>query len=160
MSEAPVRPLFLTVLCFLTFMSSVSGLWMQSERLWSPEIVAEQTREVFETARGTMKSKTAPEDSQAFDTVFNSVISETTANSIRTSAIILIIFESIAMYAAYLIWNLQKRGYYLYLIGMAFAFLAPLVLIGGWFGVTTAFAGVLSSILMAILYTLNRKYLY
>src|SRR5215217_8901643 len=54
MSETVNRPTFLTILCILTFMSSVSGLWTQSERLWNPEIMADKTRETFESVRESL----------------------------------------------------------------------------------------------------------
>tara|TARA_R110002124_G_scaffold71357_2_gene191290 strand:+ start:1086 stop:1511 length:426 start_codon:yes stop_codon:yes gene_type:complete len=140
-------------------MSSVTGLWTQSERLWSPEIVAESTRETFEKVREPLESQANGEQLELMEGMFDSIISQTTAKNIQTASIILIIFESISLYAAYLIWTLQRKGYYLYLMGIGFAFLAPIMVIGGWMGVITAFSGVLMSIVMAILYALNLKHL-
>ena len=159
MSEPISRPTFLTVLCFLTFMSSVTGLWSQSERLWNPGIMAEKTRETFEVVRENVEDQAGAVDTKTMDAMFEAVIDQTTSQSIRTGAIILLIFESICLFAAYLMWNLDKRGFYLYLGGIAFAFLAPILLIGGWLGIITAFAGIFVSIFMAILYAFNLKYL-
>ena len=92
--------------------------------------------------------------------MFEAVIEQTTAENVKTGAIIMLIFESLSLYAAYLMWNLQKRGYFLYLGGMAVAFLAPLLMIGGWMGVITAMAGIFFSIFMAILYAFNLKHMY
>lgn len=159
--SAPVnRPTFLTVLCFLTFMSAVSGLWTQSERLWNPGITADKTRETFESVRENLDRQGSTAEARTMDKMFEAVIEQTTAENIKTGAIIMLIFESLSLYAAYLMWNLQRRGFYLYLGGMAVAFAAPLLMIGGWMGVITAMAGVFFSIFMAILYAFNLKHMH
>lgn len=140
-------------------MSSVSGLWTQSERLWSPGIMADKTRETFESVRESLDKQNSTADTQTMDRMFEAVIEQTTADSIRTGAIIMLIFESLALFAAYLMWNLQKRGFYLYLAGIGVAFLAPLFLIGGWLGVINAMAGIILSVFMAILYAFNLKHM-
>ncbi|KAA0989738.1 hypothetical protein [Dyadobacter aurulentus] len=140
-------------------MSSVSGLWTQSERLWSPGITADKTRETFESVRESLDNQNSTADTQTMDKMFEAVIEQTTADSIRTGAIIMLIFESLALYAAYLMWNLQKKGFYLYLAGIAVAFLAPLFLIGGWLGVINAMAGIILSVFMAVLYAFNLKHM-
>lgn len=154
------RPTFLTILCFLTFMSAVSGLWTQSERLWNPGITADKTRETFEAVRENLEKQGNTAQAKTMDEMFEAVIGQTTAENIKTGAIIMLIFESLSLYAAYLMWNLQRRGYYLYLGGMAVAFFAPLLMIGGWMGVITAMAGVFFSIFMAVLYAFNLKHMY
>lgn len=154
------RPTFLTILCFLTFMSAVSGLWTQSERLWNPGITADRTRETFEAVRENLERQGNTAEAKTMDKMFEAVIEQTTAENVKTGAIIMLIFESLSLYAAYLMWNLQKRGYFLYLGGMAVAFLAPLLMIGGWMGVITAMAGIFFSIFMAILYAFNLKHMY
>ena len=159
MSEPVSRPTFLTVLCFLTFMSSVTGLWSQSERLWNPGIMAEKTRETFEGVRESLENQAADVDTKTMDQMFEAVIEQTTPQSIGTGAIIMLIFESVCLFAAYLMWNLQKKGFYLYLGGMAFAFLAPMFLIGSWLGVITAMSAIFISIFMAILYAFNLKFM-
>ena len=159
MSEPISRPTFLTVLCFLTFMSSVSGLWSQSERLWNPGIMAEKTKETFELVRKNVNEKANDDETKTMNGMFDALIQQTTPDTIVLGAIIMLIFESFSIYAAYLMWNLEKKGYYLYLGGIAVAFLAPLFLIGGWLGLVTSFAGVFLSIFMAIFYAFNLKYL-
>ena len=140
-------------------MSSVSGLWSQSERLWNPEIMADKTRETFEGVRESLENQETTADTQTMDKMFEAVIEQTNAGSIKTGAIIMLIFESLSLFAAYQMWNLQKKGFYLYMAGIACAFLLPLFLIGGWLGVITAFAGVFFSIFMLILYAFNLKHM-
>lgn len=159
MSESVGRPTFLTVLCFLTFMSSISGLWSQSERLWNPEMTAERTKETFEMVRENIPEQTTAEDTKVMETMFSAVITNTTPETIRTGAIILLIFESMALFGAYYMWNLQKKGFYIYLGGVAVALIAPIILIGGWLGFITAMSGVFLSLFMVLFYALNLKFM-
>jgi len=158
-SEPVIRPLFLTVLCFITFMNSVSGLWSQSERFWNPGVMADKTRETFEMVRENVMQQANGADIKTMETMFAAVIDNTTPQTIMTGAIFMLIFEALSHYGAYLMWNLQKKGYYFYLGGMGIAFLGPLFFIGGWLGFITAFASIFASIFMAIFYALNLKYM-
>jgi hypothetical protein len=159
MNETINRPSFLSFLCYLTFISSVFGLWTHSERLWNPGIMADETRERFETVREKLDQQAGNEDAKTMDGMFESIIEQTTPETIKTGAIIMLIFESISLYAAYLMWNLQRKGFYLYMAGIAVAFLAPLLIIGGWLGFITSIAGILLSIFMLILYAFNLKHM-
>ena len=158
MSEPISRPTFLTILCFFTFMSSVSGLWSQSERLWSPEVGADQTLEVFNMLHEKLKESKTEVDKKTID-ILNSASKQVSAKTTSMGAIIMLIFESISLFAAYLMWNLDKRGYYLFLGGVAVAFIAPLLLIGGWFGIITSMSSVFLSFFMAIFYAFQLKYM-
>ncbi|KAA6440850.1 hypothetical protein FEM33_09455 [Dyadobacter flavalbus] len=140
-------------------MSSVFGLWTQSERLWNPGIMADETRERFETVREKLDQQAGSADARTMESMFESIIEQTTPETIKTGAIIMLIFESISLYAAYLMWNLQKKGFYLYLAGIAIAFLAPMLIIGGWLGTINSIAGVLLSMFMLILYAFNLKHM-
>ncbi len=159
MSEPVSRPTFLTILCFLTFMSSISGLWSQSERLWNPGIMADKTRETFEMVRDNVEAQANGADTKAMEAMFSAVIDFTTPETITTSAIIMLIFESLSLYGAYLMYHLQKKGFFLYLGGIAVALFAPILLIGGWLGFITAAASVFLSVFMAIFYAANLKYM-
>lgn len=159
MNSPIARPTVLTVLCMLTFFSSVSGLWTQSERLWNPGVVAYETKELFEKLRERLEEQPNQQDVQTVDRLFNSVIQRTTPETIKNSALVMIIFESMTLYAAYLMWNLRKLGYRLYLGAIPVAFLGSVIVVGGWLGVVTGLAGIFFSSVMAIIYSFQRKYL-
>ncbi|QRR04315.1 hypothetical protein HWI92_22720 [Dyadobacter sandarakinus] len=141
-------------------MTSVSALWNQSKNLWSPGVAAENVTQMFESAQEKLHARPGAADLRATDTMFKIIYDQTNAANMHTMAVILLIFESISLYAAYLMWNLQKRGFYLYLAGIAIAFFTPLLLIGGWFGAVNAIAGVFFSCFMAILYAFNLKHMH
>ncbi|HEV7347932.1 hypothetical protein [Telluribacter sp.] len=159
-TEAPAqRPLFLTVLCVLTFISAVSGLWTQSERLWTPGVVADQMQQMFETFRENMEERSQEADSDIVNSLFDSVLTRLDADTIQTSAIILLIYESLTLFGAYLMWGLQKRGFYFYAGGVAVALLVPVLLIGGWLGLVVTLGEAFFSIIFLGLYALNLKYM-
>jgi len=159
MNAPTTRPTVLTVLCILTFLSSISGLWTQSERLWNPGVVADQTKEIFEGLREKLEEQPSQTDTKVVDRLFESVIKQTTPQTIKSSAVIMLIFESLTLYAAYLMWNLRKLGFYLYLGGIAVAFFGSIFVIAGWLGIVTAIASIFFSSVMCIIYAFNLKYL-
>jgi hypothetical protein len=160
--DAPVsRPTFLTILCFLTFMSSVSNLWTHAEGFWNPGLVADQLKEKFEVLYKRLDDvQRTDEESKAIDQIFSPVIEDTTAASMKKLSLIMIIFQSMTLYAAYLMWHLEKRGFYLYLIAVALAFVMPLISITGVLGLIMALSGTFPSFFMCIFYRLNLKHLH
>jgi hypothetical protein len=159
-SSQPIeRPRFLSFLCMLTFISCVSGLWTQSDRLWNPGVVADQTRELFEQMQENMEAQTNESNAEFMENLFDSVLAQTTFDTIRLSAIIMLIYESLTLYGAYLMWGLQKRGFYFYLGGVAVVIIAPLFLIGGWLGAMTIVGGAFFSIIFSFLYRSQLKYM-
>lgn len=138
----------------------MSGLWVQSERLWNPGVAAYQMHEMLEAARDKIEKQSSEADAKIMDPIMQSVINNTTIEAMQKSAVVMIIFESLSLYAAYLMWNLKRRGFFLYLGGIAVAFFGSLLFVGGWLGIFTAIAGVLLSSVMCIVYAFNLKHLH
>ncbi len=153
------RPRFLTFICVFTFLSAISGLWTQADSLWSPGVAADRTRQFLEQMQEGVEAQNNPESAQVLEPFFDSIYDQLTAENIRLSAIIMLIYESLTLFGAYLMWGLQKRGFYLYLAGVAVAILGPIVLIGGWLGGMTAFGGAFFSLIFALLYRSQLKYM-
>ncbi|WP_149240204.1 hypothetical protein [Dyadobacter sp. 32] len=141
-------------------MSSISGLWSQSEGLWSPGVVADQMKEKFETVYDQIEQRPSKEEAKMVDDMFQSVISSTNPDTVRKMSLIMIIFDSLTLFAAYLMWNLEKKGFYLYLGAVAFAVIAPIIIIGGMLGIGMAMASGFLSVVMCILYGIHVKHMY
>ena len=157
----PTRPRLLTFLCLLTFFSAISGLWTQSERLWSPALQADKLTTVLEQVREQTEAQNADQETSAFiERMFDSLIGEEiNATNMQKSAIILLIYESLPLFGAYLMWNRQRRGFFVYLAGIGVVIVAPLVFIGGWFGIITLVSGAIFSTIFAALYATQLKYM-
>jgi len=143
----------------LTFLSAISGLWTQADSLWSPGVTADRTRQFFEQFQEGLEAQNNPESAQALEPFFDSIYDELTAENIRLSAIIMLFYESLTLFGAYLMWGLQKRGFYLYLAGVGVAIFGPILLIGGWLGAMTAFGGAFFSIIFTFLYRSQLKHM-
>ncbi|TDB66096.1 hypothetical protein EZE20_09765 [Arundinibacter roseus] len=141
-------------------MSCVSGLWTQSDRLWNPGVVADQTREIFEQLQESMEAQATPENAEFMENLFDSIREEATSDTIRLSAILMLIYESLTLFGAYMMWNLQKRGFYLYLAGIAVIILGPLLLIGGWMGTMTMLGGAFFSVIFSFMYRANLRHMH
>lgn len=160
-STTPVqRPRLLVYLCLLTFLSSISGLWTQSDRLWNPGVAADQIQQYFEELQEGMETQEATEANTKFmEDLFDSVRSQMNADIIRISAIIMLIYESLTLFGAYLMWGLQKRGFYYYVAGVGVAIVASILLIGGWLGFMTMLGEAFFSIIFIFLYRSQLKHM-
>ena len=162
MSESIVpvqRPRLLVFLCLLTFLSSILGLWVQSDRLWNPGVAADQTQQDFEKLRERMEVQANEANAEFMEDLFDSVQNKINADVIWISAIIMLIYESLTLFGAYLMWGLQKRGFYFYVAGVAVAIIASLVLIGGWLGFIMILGEAFFSIIFIFLYRSQLKYM-
>jgi hypothetical protein len=154
----PVRSQLLVLLCFLTFINSISGLWTHAERLWNPVIVSEQTIEVFNVARDQIESRVQAKDQEITENFLDSIVASINPSTIRNSAIVMLLFHSITLFGAYLMWNLQKRGYQIYLGGILVLILGSLMLEVGGMGMITLLPSVFFSGIFALIYRSQRKY--
>ncbi len=154
----PERSQLLVILCFLTFINSISGLWTHAERLWNPILISEQTIEVFNTAREQIESRVQPEEQAITEQFLNSIVESINPATIRNSAIVMLIFHSVTLFGAYLMWNLQKRGYQVYLGGILILILGSLFLNVGGMGLITLLPSVFFSGIFALIYRSQRRY--
>lgn len=141
-------------------MSSVAGLWNQSQGLWNPGIVAEQMKEKFEALYEQLEQTQSKEERQMVDQMFESVVSGTDPANIKKISLIMIVFESMTLFAAYLMWNLEKRGFYLYLAAIGVTLVAPMLLVGGILGFIMALSGTFFSFFMCLFYAAHLKYMH
>ncbi|MPR33557.1 hypothetical protein GBK04_09305 [Cytophagaceae bacterium SJW1-29] len=140
-------------------MSSVSGLWTQSDRLWNPGVAIDQIQQYFGELQESMEAQSNEANAKFMDDLFDSVQTQMTADVIRISAIIMLIYESLTLFGAYLMWGLQKRGFYYYVAGVGIAIVASLLLIGGWLGFMTMLGEAFFSIIFIFLYRSQLKYM-
>ena len=160
--KKPNRPTFLTVLCILTFVVSgyhfvqgLIGIFInKSVDTATFNEMSEQLYESMEQMDG--------EQQQFMQSFIDSI--QVTINAIIENAVAIGVFEMLAsalgIFGAILMFKLNKKGYYLYILAKIVGVIAPLVIIG--FNVLTisiysfiAFIG----IIFIVLYGLNVKYM-
>lgn len=157
----PQRPVSLSILCLLTFMSAFTGLWRQADQLWSPGRAADIMQETFQSVMERMENQLPDDESrEAALAIFDSVEQDLTPKTLQTSAIIMLIYESLTLFGAYYMYLLQRRGYKIYLAGVAVGLLGALFVIGGLTGMILTFGSLFFSSVFLLLYRLHLKYMY
>lgn len=157
----PTRPITLSVLCFLTFMSAFTGLWRQADQLWSPGRAADQFQQNFEAASEMMEGFFPDDESrEASEAILSSVREDLTPGNLQTSAIIMLIYESLTLFGAYYMYQLQRRGFKLYLAGIVVGLFGALFILGGLTGIFLTSGSLLFSLVFLLLYRLHLKFMY
>lgn len=162
-TEPEKRPSFLTWLCILTFIGSG---WAIISCVWS-YATANQTAAVFSENVINKKDSTDTLDSTAtidkkpsgfegkMKASFSKILKE---ENIRKAAIGGIIASLLTLTGAILMWNLQKKGFYIYIFGVLFGILVPFYLFGNDLIAVgaTSFANFFGLVFIS-LYALNLK---
>lgn len=154
MQESPEtgRPMFLTVLCILTFIGAGIGILTS---IWGA-LTLETTIANLEASEGAFGS---------LGSSFEGMMSKQAENMRKWGMLnhLINVFGNIfCLLGALWMWNLKKNGYYVYVIGQIVPLVATFVLLGGsGMGMFAglAFIGALFPIAFIIMYGVNFKYL-
>jgi len=160
--KTPSRPTFLTVLCILTFV--VSGYFFVQSIIGIFANQAMDTAAFNEVSEQLYESMDEMDgEQQQFMQGFIDAL-QVTMNSAIENAVSLGIFEMLAsalgIFGAVLMFKLNKKGYYLYILAKVIGVVAPLFIIGANM-LTISLYGFIAfiGILFIILYGVNVKYM-
>ncbi len=157
----PQRPVFLKVLCMLTFIGSGYGIINSAITYFKADTISK----VFVDVRLKMnddlsKKKNAgkPEKINLINNIMNQASVISTPENLRKTAIGNFFTSVICLLGAFLMWNLRRAGFYIYTIGTIISIILPFYLFGSNF-LTNLSAGFLSfiGILFVIFYAMNIK---
>jgi uncharacterized membrane protein (DUF2068 family) len=159
----PKRPTLLTVLCILTFIGSSWG-FLEAIRTYRnadvlSAIVSQTMKESKEKVKEEVKDDAAA--SQLAEKIMNQATSLTDPDKMKKSALYKMVYSLICLFGAYLMFNLRKIGFWVYLVGAAIYILTPMAVYGAGnilIGVGTVLLA-LVMILFCVLYSLNLKYM-
>ncbi len=154
-----VRPRFLIFLCILTFSSATSGLWSRSEQLWNPGQAMEMYYKAYDAAQELIERNYPEREADSLNSFVETIKKAITPESVRNSSVVFIVYESMTLFGAFFMWSLRRKGFYIYLGGIAAVFLGHLALVGGLLGLVLCLGSVVSSGFFSILYYLNLKYM-
>lgn len=154
----PARPVFLTVLCILTFIGSgwaiVSGI--------SSYLTADTTADIVQAAMEDAKDKIddAGGSSKMAEKMISGASEMVKPENLKKSALFSIIAAVCTLGGAILMFTLKKTGYWLYILGTAISIAGPFYIFGGNLisMLSTVLIGIVG-IVFVILYGLNLKYL-
>ncbi len=154
-----VRPRFLFFLCILTFSSSISGLWTRSEQLWSPALAVEMYHQAFDRVQELIAGRYPEDQADSLNAVVSQIKPGITPDVVRTSSLIFLVYESLTLYGAFFMWNLKRKGFFIYLGGIAVVFFGHLFLLGGVAGFVFSLGSALWSGVFSLLYYTHLKYM-
>ena len=152
------RPVFITVLCILTFIGSTTSLIKQSIVYFTADSQAAK----FSIARDRIKSntKTKNESDKGAQLAIKFMGSlNISAGNIRKGALADITAAILCLAGAVMMWKLRKRGFYLYVAGILLNIISPFIIFGGS-NVISIFSSVIWGIIgiaFVILYAVNLK---
>jgi hypothetical protein len=161
--EAPAsRPTFITVLCILTFIGSGWGLIGGAIQYFSAEKQA-LSMSITKEKASTDIEKSGKNDAgtQMAEKMVNSMTSAFTAENLKKTGIASIIGALFCLAGAFLMWQLKKNGFYLYIAGTLIGIISPFIIYG-----TNNFMSIITSVMVGfvgivfvILYGVNLKHM-
>ncbi|HRO46795.1 hypothetical protein [Agriterribacter sp.] len=156
----PPRPVFLTVLCILTFIGSSWGIISGITSYLS----ANATSGIAQAAMQDAREKVEDEDnagSKFAEKILSGTSEMLQPENLRKSALFSIIASVFTLLGGILMFGLKKTGFYSYVLGTAIGIAGPFIAFGGGNFLTILSSSFIAfiGILFVILYGLNVKHL-
>lgn len=152
------RPVFLKVLCILTFIGSGYGIINSAVTYFKANEIAGMVAEAKTKMYEDQKNVKNPESKNMVSKIMNNMSVISTPENLRKTAIGNIITSVLCLLGAVLMWNLLRAGFYIYTLGTIIGIILPFYMFGSNF-ITNISAGFLSfiGILFVIFYAMNIK---
>ena len=155
-----LRPTFLTVLCILTFIGSGYGIFNSISSYKGAEVAVGLTSDIMEDAMDKIEDEADSESEAAMaQKIVGAVTEGLSVENIKNMAIANGISSILCLIGAFLMWGLDKKGFYLYVIGTVAGIVAPIMIYKGILGAMAGGGIAFFGILFVVLYGLNLKHL-
>lgn len=156
----PPRPVFLTVLCILTFIGSSWGIISGITSYLS----ANATSGIAQAAMQDAREKIEDEDnagSKFAEKILSGTSEMLRPENLKKSALFSIIASVFTLLGGILMFGLKKPGFYSYVLGTAIGIAGPFIAFGGGNFLTILSSSFIAfiGILFVVLYGLNVKHL-
>lgn len=169
-SIASKRPVFITVLCILSFVISAFALYsaaissIQANLMQDFSKLEKSMDSLIQQTTNSIDSIQTPEQKQTQEIskkIMKHTFSGMSSKNIYHAAIANLCYGLLTLFGALLMWRLRKIGYWLYLLGIIISVVAPIAIYGSdnWIGLFTSLAMGLIGLTMIILFTINKKHL-
>ena len=160
MGATPARPTLLTVICIISFIMGAFGLYSGITNL-TMDPVAERAK-----LEQTMSEQVATLGDNANE-MTNRLMESAHAIGVKgienakPMGIAGIVLSLLSIFGVWLMWNLKKNGFWLYLIATIGGLALPLIYLGGGMlaMASVGFVGFFS-VIFVILYAVNLKYMH
>jgi hypothetical protein len=160
MDAPPARPTLLTVICILSFIAGLWGIYSGIKGLTTDQTVAlAAQQQKMEEARAQLGDKADGMAGRMLDS--SMAIAQKAADHAKSIGISDIIISLISLLGVWMMWNLKKSGFWLYLLASIAGLIIPLVYLGGgMMALASVGFGGLITLVFIILYAVNLKYMH
>ena len=161
-SSSP-RPTFLTVLCILTFLGSGWGIINHVSSYLNANVSAEIAKPMLDSAQQEIQKEAADNETAAkiADRVISGASDLLDPAKMKQNAMFGILANILTLGGAFLMFQLRKPGFWVYVAGTLLAIMSPILVYGASnlmsLGMTAVYG--FFGIIFVILYSLNLKYL-
>jgi hypothetical protein len=158
---ASQRPTLLTVICILSFIAGVWGLWgcIQSAFTDAPQREFEEAKVAMDEAMAQVGDQGNEMVTKMMDSAM--VMAEKSVEKAVPMGYTNIALSLLSLVGVWLMWNLKKNGFWIYVVAAVGGLVVPMVFLGG--GLLTAlgvgFMGLIS-VVFIILYAVNLKHMH
>lgn len=156
---ASTRPTLLTVLCILSFIGGAWGLISGTMNLVqdnTAELAAAQAQ--MDEARAEMGDEASGMVGGLMDGAME--MAEKAAANARSIGIATIVLSLISLFGVWKMWNLQKQGFWLYLLATIAGLIVPLIFLGfNMLALLSVGMGGLIALIFVILYATQLKHM-
>jgi len=158
-ADNPKRPTFLTVLCILSFIAGIWGIYsgIQSSFTDKPQRDLEEARTEMEEAMDQMGDGPAMVVNMLESAL---EMAELTAVNAQNLGYVAIATSLLSLLGVWLMWNLRRMGFHIYVVASLLGLLLPFAFLG--FSMVALIGlgfGALFTILFIILYAVNLKHM-
>lgn len=160
--QGPQRPTLLTVLCILTFIASSWGIFSNISGYMNADVTSKVAASALDDAREEIsKEADSKSASKMAERVISGASNMLDPENIKKNALFSLLANILTLVGAYLMFQMKKMGFWVYLLGTAIAIVAPLVVYGPTNLMSIGLTAVIGffGILFAVLYSLNLKFM-
>ncbi len=160
---SPVRPLFLTILCYLTLFASSYMMLSALSGLSNPEELTKALSKSMDSWQSVFDQALTgdPKGKEQFENAMQEVSLSNTSSNMRDNSFFSLVSNLLTLLGAVLMLRLKKNGFRLYVLGCVIGVVAPVLVFGSgnFLGMSYAMISGLSSSLFILLYGLKVKYM-
>ncbi|UBM59014.1 hypothetical protein LAG90_19630 [Marinilongibacter aquaticus] len=154
------RPTLLTILCITTFIGSGFSIFNAITNYNNAEMAVGVTNEILDDLADEAEDQAeSGQQANIIEEVFDSIHDSLTVENVKKMNLANGISSLLTLIGAILMWGLDKKGFWLYILGTAASIITPIVIYEGLVGYAAAAGMGLVGIIYCILYGLNLKHM-
>ncbi len=158
-NQVAVRPTFLTVLCILTIIWNAFKFYSAIPNTFTPEKIIESKEQSNEMVMEMFSKYMSENDLEQIEKSQEMLGQYFDRNNLVLSGGINLISCLLLILGAVWMWELRKKGFWVYLAGNVIGILAPILIFGGSIGWTFGIMSLIASAIFTSLYSANFRYL-